>query len=97
LNIVSTSLLTSTIQSLGTVGYVSTLSLQSTVRGLGSAGYLSSYISSFVTLTTSSLNVVDRTTGVNTGNIFQSSSLLYFNDVVFAGARVGFGQFLYPQ
>jgi hypothetical protein len=39
LNIVQ---LTSSLQGLGTYGYVSTLSLYSTVRGLGTAGYVSS-------------------------------------------------------
>jgi hypothetical protein len=40
--------------------------------------------------------MIDKTTG-GSGNIFQSTNLLYFNNVVFAGARVGFGQLLYPQ
>jgi hypothetical protein len=40
-NLVSTTLLASTVASLGSLGYISTLSLQSTLIGLGSLGYIS--------------------------------------------------------
>jgi hypothetical protein len=50
-----TNSLASTVAGLATAGYISTPQLVSTVRGLGNAGYLSSYISSFLTLSTGSL------------------------------------------
>ncbi len=42
-SLLSESVLTSTVQGLGTLGYISSLSLRSTVQGLGSSGYVSSF------------------------------------------------------
>jgi hypothetical protein len=93
----------STVIGLGSAGYVSTiissfytLSTGSFITSsiVGNNASLHSLSTGFVTL--SSLNFIDQVTQV-TANVYQKNSLLYFNTLVFAGARTGPGQFLYPQ
>jgi hypothetical protein len=93
----------STVIGLGSAGYVSTiissfytLSTGSFITSsiVGNNASLRSLSTGFVTL--SSLNFIDQVTQV-TANVYEKNSLLYFNTLVFAGARTGPGQFLYPQ
>jgi len=93
----------STVIGLGSAGYISTtissfytLSTGSFITSsiIGNNASLRSLSTGFVTL--SSLNFIDQVTQV-TANVYQKNSLLYFNTLVFAGARTGPGQFLYPQ
>jgi hypothetical protein len=92
-NLVSTSYLasqlTSSIIGLGTIGYVSTASLYSSVTG-------SAFTGSTLSLSTgnviaSSINLIDTLTQ-STGTIYQTSSLLYFNNYVIGGAFTLFAQ-----
>ena len=93
----------STVIGLGSAGYVSTiissfytLSTGSFITSsiVGNNASLRSLSTGFVTL--SSLNFIDQVTQV-TANVYEKNSMMYFNTLVFAGARTGPGQFLYPQ
>ena len=93
----------STVIGLGSAGYLSTIisSFFTVSTGIltastitGNNASLNSLSTGFVTL--SSVNFLDQATSA-VGNVYQKNSLLYFNTLVFAGARTGPGQFLYPQ
>ena len=93
---ISTTQLTSTVASLvygyQTAGFISTATLVSTVGGLGNV-YISTIRSTFLTLstgsiTTSSLNFYDPINSNTMNTITVRSTLLYFNTLVVAGARV---------
>ena len=99
----STPNLRSTVEGLGSANYVSTASListtagqtrilNSTVQGLGSAGYISSFISSFITLSTanltaSSITLFDAQSNNAANNVYVQSSFLYFNNYIVSGAN----------
>jgi hypothetical protein len=101
---ISTSQLTSTVAGIGSASFASTISTSYgtsfTTSNLnvssitGNNANLNQISSGFITL--SSVNLVDQTTQA-IGNIYENNALLYFNKLVFAGARVGPGQFLYPR
>jgi hypothetical protein len=107
INLVSTtyltSQLTSTVIGLGTLGYISTtissfytLSTGQFIMSsiVGNNASLRSLSTGFVTL--SSVNFIDQTTQA-VGNVYEKNSFLYFNTLLFAGARTGPGQFMYPR
>jgi len=106
-NFVSTTYLAtqlgSTVIGLGTAGYLSTvLSSFFTVSTgiltastiIGNNASLNSLSTGFVTL--SSVNFLDQVTSA-VGSVYEKNNLMYFNTLVFAGARTGVGQFLFPQ
>jgi hypothetical protein len=106
-NFVSTTYLAtqlgSTVIGLGTAGYLSTVlsSFFTVSTGIltastitGNNASLNSLSTGFVTL--SSVNFLDQATSA-VGNVYQKNNLMYFNSLVFAGARTGVGQFLFPQ
>jgi hypothetical protein len=93
----------STVIGLGTAGYLSTVisSFFTVSTGIltastiiGNNASLNSLSTGFVTL--SSVNFLDQVTSA-VGNVYQKNNLMYFNTLVFAGARTGVGQFLFPQ
>ena len=100
-NLISTSFLnttiTSTVIGLGQIylsTQISSFLTISTGSLIGNNVTINQASTGFVTL--SSLNLVDQTTQA-VGNVYENNSFLYFNKLIFAGARVGPGQFLFPQ
>jgi hypothetical protein len=100
-NLISTTFLnttiTSTVIGLGQIylsTQISSFLTVSTGNLIGNNVTINQASTGFVTL--SSLNLVDQTTQA-LGNVYENNSFLYFNKLIFAGARVGPGQFLFPQ
>jgi hypothetical protein len=96
LNVVSTAYLTSQLNStvigLGSAGFVSTASLVSTTAGIIRTGYLSTYISSFLTLSTGSITAstvtfFDSRNFNSANNLYVQSTFLYFNSYIVSGTR----------
>jgi len=93
----------STVIGIGTAGYLSTVlsSFFTVSTGIlaastitGNNAFLNSLSTGFVTL--SSVNFLDQATSA-VGSVYEKNNLMYFNTLVFAGARTGVGQFLFPQ
>jgi len=100
-NLISTTFLnttiTSTVIGLGQIylsTQISSFLTISTGSLIGNNVTINQASTGFVTL--SSLNLIDQTTQA-LGNVYENNSFLYFNKLIFAGARVGPGQFLFPQ
>ena len=101
---------TSTIQGLGTIGYISSAQLVSTVAGLtitaanaftGSTNSLSAgtiYVSSMNTNTdkVSTIIINDTVGAVASGTITQQNTILYFNGFVVGGTQAWYGDITVP-